>query len=93
MHLSFQQINPTTVKTAADLTIPAGATHAELSASVDTIMYTMDNSTTPSATVGMAMNPYHSNKIFLIEDIKRIKFIAGGAGAKLNISYFAGRDI
>jgi len=93
MYLSFEQIAAATVKTAADLTIPAEATHAEVCASANDIMYTMDNATNPTTTMGMILSVFSGIDTFNIEDIKRIRFIQAASGAKLNIHYFAGRNI
>ena len=70
------------VKTKADLSIPPTATHAELqaesSAITDGIRYTMDG-TEPTTTLGMILPSSADPKLFLIEDIQRIKFIRRGA--------------
>lgn len=94
MYLSFQRVaSGASAKTVADLTVPAKATHAELQADTQSIRYTMDG-TAPASDSGMSLLTTSDPKTFLIEDVKRIKFIqgAGGAGG-LNIHYFAGRDI
>jgi hypothetical protein len=50
--------------------------------------------TNPASGSGMLFLTTSDPKQFLIEDVKKLKFIqgAGGAGA-VNIHYFAGRDI
>lgn len=97
MFLSYQRIDATaTVKTASDLTIPAKATHAELQAAGGDVLYTMDNATDPSTTLprGMILQDGERPETFLIEDVKRIRFVgAAASGSALNIHYFAGRDI
>ena len=94
MYLSYQRVaSGASAKTVSDLTVPAKATHAELQADTQNVRYTMDG-TVPTSTSGMLFLTTEPPKTFLIEDVKRIKFIqvAVGAGA-LNIHYFAGRDI
>lgn len=95
MYLGFEQVVADgTVKTAAALTPPAKATHAELQADTNDIRYTMDNATNPSSTSGMVMATTHDPKQFQIDDVKRIRFTrGGGADGNLNVHYFAGRDI
>lgn len=92
---SFQRVaSDGTVKTVSSLTIPAKATHAELQADTQSIKYTMDNTTDPSSTVGMTFQTADVPKLFVIDDVRRIRFTqgAGGAGA-LNFHYFGGRDV
>lgn len=98
MYVGYEQESiSTTVKDVDDLTIPSGATHAELQATENDINYTMDNSTSPTAGttgVGMRLTTAMGPKLFLIEDVKRIKFIRGAAAdAKLNVHYLGGRDL
>jgi len=95
MYISYEQVvaNPV-VKMGAALTIPANATQAELQASVAGIAYTMDNATNPTETSGMILLVTDAPKLFLIEDLLRIRFIRFGvANANLNIHYIAGRDV
>lgn len=95
MYLSYEQVAATsTVKTQSDLTIPENASHAELQADTSDIRYTMDNSTDPTQATGMVLQPEDQPKQFVIDDIRRIKFVRGsGSDGKLNIHYFAGRDV
>jgi hypothetical protein len=97
MYLSFQQVAATSsVKAVAALTVPAKATHAELQATgAEPVRYTMDAAVAdPSATSGMILRITDPPKTFLIEDVKRIKFIrGGGSDTAIGIHYFAGRDI
>lgn len=97
MFLSYQRVDATaTVKTAADLTIPAKATHVELQADGGDVLYTMDDTTSPStaAPAGMRLQNGLRPETFLIEDLKRIKFVGEAAtGSALSLHYFAGRDI
>ena len=94
MYLSFQRVaSSSSVKTVTDLTVPAKATHAEIQADTQAVRYTMDG-TNPASGSGMLFLTTSDPKQFLIEDVRKLKFIqgAGGAGA-VNIHYFAGRDI
>lgn len=95
MYLSYQQVvTNDTVKTVANLTVPARATAAELQADTQPTRYTMDGATDPTQTSGMVIAVADTPKLFLIEDILRIRFIRGAAGnGNLNIHYLAGRDI
>jgi len=95
MFLSFQQVAATSsVKTQSALTIPGGATHAELQACTQNVRYTMDNTTDPTQTSGMVLITTESPKLFLIEDVKRIRFVRGaGSDGNLNIHYVGGRNV
>jgi len=95
MYLSYEQVGAVAVvRTVADLTVPANATHAELQATVAGVAYTMDDATDPTVASGMVLLATEPPKSFLIEDIRRIRFICFDAlNANLNIHYFAGRDI
>lgn len=81
------------VKTVADLSIPPTATHAEIqaesSAITDGVCYTMDG-TAPTVSSGMILPSNADPKLFLIEDIRRIKFIRRGANdTALVVHYLA----
>ncbi len=94
MYLSCQRIAATaTVKTVSDLTVPAEATHAELQADGAAVNYTMDDTTEPSTTLpfGMILRTTDAPKLFLIEDIRRIKFVGTAGTSGLNVHY-VGRD-
>lgn len=95
MFIGFEQVAvSTSVLTATALTIPAKALGAELQADTADVRYTMDNTTAPTTTSGMILLTTEAPRQFSIDDLKRIKFIrSGGADAKLNIHYFAGRDV
>ena len=95
MYLSYEQVVATdTVKTVADLTVPANATMAELQADTNPVRYTMDGAVDPTVSSGMVIAVADMPKTFLIEDINRIRFIRGaGANGNLNIHYAAGRDV
>lgn len=81
------------VETVAQLSPPAEATHCELQADTDNVRYTMDGSTDPTASSGMLLLTTSDPKLFLIADLKNIRFIQAGAGAMLNVHYIAGRDV
>lgn len=95
MYLSYEQIAVSnSVLTNSDLTVPGRATHAELLADTAGIRYTMDDSTDPTTTSGMILKVADEPKSFLIEDIRRIRFIRdGGSDAVLNVHYAGGRDV
>ncbi len=95
MYLSYEQVAATNVvKTAAALTIPANATMVELQSDTQDVRYTMDNTTDPTQTSGMILLVSLPENTFLIEDLKRIRFVRGaGTDANLNIHYAAGRDV
>lgn len=95
MYIGFQQVaSGASVKTVSDLTVPAKATHVEIQADTQAVRYTMDNSTDPTSSVGMLFLTTEGPKSFLIDDLRRIRFIQGGGGAgNLNFHYFAGRDV
>lgn len=96
MYLGFEQVAAdATVKNAADdLTIPSSVTHAELQADTTDVRYTMDASTNPTASSGMILAVGDKPKLFVIDDILRIRFIrGGGSNGNLNIHYLGGRDI
>ena len=82
------------VKTVADLTVPAKATHVEIQADTAPVRYTMDDTTAPTTASGMIFLTTEPPKAFEIVDLKRIKFIRSGASdGALNFHYFAGRDV
>ncbi len=95
VYLSFEQVLVTTnVRDVNNLTVPGNATWAELQAVDNHVRYTMDNSSDPTAGSGMLLLTTSDPKLFLIEDIRRIKFISGaGADAELNVHYGSGRDV
>ena len=98
MYLGYAQVAATaTVKTDSDFPEPpANATHVELQATEQNVLYTMDNATSPTAGAtgtGMTLLTTQPPKTFLMEDFRRIRFIRGaGSDGKLNAHYFAGRD-
>ena len=95
MYIGFQSVaSDGTVKTVADFTVPAKATHVEVQAVTQAVSYTMDDATDPTATAGMLFLTTEGPKTFLVEDFNRIKFTQGAGGAGLlNVHWFAGRDV
>lgn len=95
MYLSFQQVSvSSSVLTVSSFTVPANATHVSLQADTQPVRYTMDNTTTPTASLGMILLVGLAPETFSVEDLRRIKVIRGaGSDAKLNVHYFAGRDV
>lgn len=97
VYLGYEQVAATdTVKTKADFSaaIPAEATHAELQASTAGVCYTMDDATDPTTAAGMILLVGVVPKLFLIEDVHRIRFCrSGGSDGVLHIHYLAGRDV
>lgn len=95
MYLSHEEIVADgSVKDVDSLTVPSKATHAELQADSSDIRYTMDNANDPAQSAGMILYQTGEPKLFLIEDIKRIRFTRGsGSNGNLNVHYIAGRDV
>ena len=73
--------------------IPANATHVELQASTQNVVYTMDGFSDPTATEGMVLLTTEPPKLFLIQDLRNMRFVRGAAGAMLELHYLAGRDV
>jgi len=95
MYLGFERVAVTNViGLATSLTIPAEATHAEIQVDTNDVRYTMDDATDPSADSGMIFLTTEEPKLFLIEDVRRIRFVRGGAAnGALNIHYVGGRNV
>jgi hypothetical protein len=95
MYLHFEQVVANdTVQTVAALNPPGNATHAEIQADSNPVRYTMDDATDPAVGSGMIFVANEVPKTFVIDDVRRIRFIRGaGANGNLNIHYFAGRDV
>ena len=82
------------MKSVLALNPPDNATHVEIQADTQNVRYTMDGSSQPTLTHGMIFVANADPKLFLIEDLRRIRFTrAGGADGALNFHYLAGRDI
>jgi len=94
-YLGYEQISVSnSVLDIDDLTVTAHSTQAELQADTANVRYTMDGATDPTTSSGMLLLTTSDPKTFLIQDVFNIRFIRdGGSDAKLNIHYFAGRDI
>lgn len=95
MFIGYERITVSAaVLTASNLTIPARAQWAELQAETNDVRYTMDGSTDPTTTSGMVLPAGAAPKLFLIEDVRRIRFIRSGASdSVLNVHYGTGRDV
>ncbi len=101
MFIGYEQIAVgAAVQTFANLTVPqaagaaAGATGVVIQANTRNVRYTMDDVTDPTVAIGMLFIAGSQQPTeFLIEDLRRIRFINdGGQGdAVLNLHYFAGR--
>ncbi len=85
--LGYQQL--TSLATAAALTVPAGASTAEIECdSVSAVgVRFRDDGTAPTATVGMELLPGAS--FFYTGDLTKLQFIQVSASAKLNVSYYS----
>ncbi len=95
IYIGFERVaSSAAVRTVHNLTIPRGATHAEIQADTQNVRYTMDAATNPAEGSGMMFLTTSEPKTFLITNVRRIRFIQDTAGAgALNIHYFAGREI
>lgn len=94
MYLHYEQVaSSAVVKTTSALNPPPEATGVDAQAETEDIRYTMDGATNPTAATGMLLKSGAAPIYFLIEDLKRIRFIQSGTGGKLNLHYSGGRDI
>ncbi len=95
MYLGFERIEAAgVVLTTAALTVPGGATGAEIVTDTQDVRYTMDDVTDPAQASGMIFKVADEPKQFGIDDINRIRFMRGNANSGfLNIHYFGGRAI
>jgi hypothetical protein len=105
MFIGFEQKTVSNVVlTASDFTIPANATFVVIQTTGEDVRYTMDDSTNPTATLGMFFHSEHAGPpagtaspepyFFLIEDFLRIRMIRGAASdAVINLHYGVGRDV
>ena len=92
-YVGYEQIAVSdTVLDRSHLTIPSGATHAEIQADTQNVRYTMDNKVTPTQTIGMIFLVTEPPKSFVIDDVRHMHFVRGaGSDGVLNIHYFGGR--
>lgn len=95
VYIKHERITATSsVKGADTLDIPAEATHAELQADSSDIRYSMDGANDPTQSAGMILFNSGEERLFLIEDIKRIRFTRGTIyDGGLNVHYIAGRNV
>jgi len=94
-YIGYERIIATNVvKDASELTIPAQTTHVEIQAESSNVRYTMDGSTDPTVDSGMLFLSISEPKLFLVEDVKKIRFIRDSmSNAALNFHYFVGRIV
>ena len=82
--LGYQQI--TSLSSATNLTVPAGATMAVIVPEGQNVRW-RDDGTAPTATVGM---PVYVGAVLNYDgDLKKVQFIQQASGGILNISYYA----
>lgn len=103
MYLYFQQIASSgsvqsftdiaAAENAAQKLLVGKSTLCELQATAANISYTMDNVTDPTATKGMVLLTTEPPKLFINDDLKRIRFISVSGSPMLNIHFLAGRDV
>lgn len=77
-----------TVATAVALTVPAGATLAQITVEGGTVRYTSDGATTPTASVGMGPFVVGSYLQLNISPLSNVKFIQSSGTATLDVEYF-----
>lgn len=82
--LGYQQI--TSLSSATNLTVPAGATLAVIVPEVQPVRW-RDDGTAPTASVGMPLGV--AAVLSYDGDLRQIQFIEQTASATLNISYYA----
>ena len=92
-YLRYEQITVSAVVLDFDvLNVPEEATHAEIQAAEQNILYTLTGSQDPTAGAtgqGMVLPANGEPKLVLIEDLRNINFVRGaGSDGKLNIHYF-----
>ena len=94
MYLGFQRVAVSNVVLLGSaLTVPAGASGAELQSETNAVRYTMDG-TEPTTASGMLLRTADPPKGFLIEDILRMRYVRDGAvNSVLNVHFFGGRSI
>lgn len=81
--LGYQQI---TAAAAVGFTIPAGTTHAVVTAETQAVRW-RDDGTDPTAAVGMPI-AVNTPTTFSQAQLPRVKFIEQAASTKLNITYY-----
>jgi hypothetical protein len=77
-----------TVLSRANFNIPNQVTHVELQADTANIRYTMDGYTDPTVSSGMLLLTTSDPKIFMADDLLKLRVIRdGGSDANLNMHY------
>lgn len=91
-YVSYEQVTVGAgTLTIDDMHIPDNCTHAEIQADTQDVRYTMDGATAPTQSTGMVFQPEDQPRLFLIEDVRNMRFTRGaGSDAKLNIHYIRG---
>lgn len=88
---AYEKVALTTdaVKTAADLTVPAGTQRVQLQADgAGTARYTNDGTTAPNSSVGMILAANTPTPLILeMADVQNLKISAGTANTSLSIQY------
>ena len=76
-----------TVASSTGLTIPSGALQAVVSVEGNSVRYTYDGTTTPTATVGHLLTSGQAIQFFSATILTNLRFIQVAATATLNVSY------
>lgn len=91
--VGYEQVVVTSaIQTVSALTVPANATHAELQAETNHIRYRMDGGV-PGSSSGMLLVAGSDPRVFLIEEVRNIQFVKDAGSPKLNVHYWAGRNV
>ena len=91
-HIGYQEVelDNNNVKTAAEFTIPDGATFALLQAAPEgDVNITLDGTTSPGQSSGLILRTTMAPFQVLIEDFRNIKFARSSSGAQtgLHVSF------
>lgn len=81
--MGYQQI--TNLSAATGLTVPVGATVADITVEGNSVRY-RDDGTAPTASVGMPL--IQTQSLEYTGSLAAIEFIQSGSGALLNVSYY-----
>lgn len=76
------------VASSTGLTVPPGATVAQVTVEGTSIRYTTDGATTPTATVGMGPFPAGTTLLFNITALAALRIIQTSASATIDVEYF-----
>jgi hypothetical protein len=92
MFVGYQQIAVgNAVLPPGTFNVPNGTARVMLQATAESVRYTMDNATLPTAVVGMMLVAGLAPEWFELEDLNRMFFVSAniGALAYLNVHYYA----